>query len=271
MPRRGFLFLQRVLSVCFLGAWLARPALALATTLYYQTITVPPGRMTIDVPLNAFLGNDYLSIPVVFKQPYRIGKYRVTLRQWEACRKAGGCDEAGERTKPGLMDHPVVRVDWHQAQAFARWLSKATGRHYRLPTEQEWFYAATEGKGFKVEARPQDLLPGPRGPEVPKQTLPVGAFGQNAWGMADVTGNVWDWTLNCHTLSPQRLLEPTDPAKLQDPACCSTRIVAGETRAHVPDFVADTYNGGCATSEPVANLGFRRFPGHPDAKLHQQP
>ena len=42
-----------------------------------------------------------------------------------------------------------------------------------------------------------------------------------------------------------------------DPEACSTRIVGGEHRAEVPDFVADTYNGGCAGLQPAANLGFR--------------
>jgi formylglycine-generating enzyme required for sulfatase activity len=256
MPGRGTLLRGAFLS---LGLWAALGGLRAAApdrAPDYRTVAVPPGRMDLEVPLNAFLGTDYLKIPVEFKRGFRIGKYRVTVRQWEACRQAGGCGEAGERPRRALMDHPVVRVDWHQARAFARWLSKATGRRYRLPTEQEWFYAATAGKGFRVESRPEGL-PGPRGSAPPKQTFPVGHFGENAWGMADVTGNVWDWTLSCHTLSPQRLLAPEDPAKLDDPACCSTRIVAGATRGHVPDFVADTYNGGCATQEPVANLGFR--------------
>lgn len=253
MRGRGFLRCEGILSLCFWGL----ASLLGAALPDYPTVPVPPGSMAIEVPLNAFLGNDYLSIPVGFERGYRIGKYGVTVRLWEACRKAGACGEAGEKASPARMDHPVVRVDWHQARDFARWFSKATGRRWRLPTEQEWFYAAAEGKGFRVEARPQDLLPGPRGAAPAKQTWPAGHFGENAWGMADISGNVWEWTLSCHTLSPQRLLEAPDPVKLDNPACCSTRIVAGATRAHVPDFVADTYNGGCATSEPVANLGFR--------------
>lgn len=253
MRGRGFLRREGILSLCLWGAWTWLGAAAPD----YRTVAVPPGSMTLEVPLNAFLGSDYLSIPVRFERGFRIGKFGVTVRQWEACRRAGACGDAGGKVRADGLDHPVVRVDWHQAQDFARWLSKATGRPWRLPTEQEWFYAATAGKGFRVEARPQDLLPGPRGTTPAKRTWPVGHFGENAWGMADVAGNVWDWTLTCHTLSPQRLLEAPEPARLADPACCSTRIVAGPTRAHVPDFVADTYSGGCATSEPVANLGFR--------------
>lgn len=253
MRGRGHLRRKEVLFLCLLGGLACLGAAAPD----YPTVAVPPGAMTLMLPLNAFLGNEELAIPVRFERGFRIGKYRVTFRLWEACRQVGACGNAGERPRPALLDHPVVRVDWHQARDFAMWFSKYTGRRWRLPTEQEWFYAATMGRGFRVVARPQDFLPGPRGAVPAKQTWPVGHFGENAWGLADVTGNVWDWTLTCHTLSPQRLLEPPDPVRLNDPACCSTRIVAGVTRAHVPDFVDDTYSGGCATSEPVANLGFR--------------
>jgi hypothetical protein len=44
---------------------------------------------------------------------------------------------------------------------------------------------------------------------------------------------------------------------LNTPDACTTRIARGETRSHIPDFISDTYNGGCATLRPAANLGFR--------------
>ena len=61
----------------------------------------------------------------------------------------------------------------------------------------------------------------------------------------------------CYALAEERLRGPQRAAELNDPQRCVTRITGGEHRAHVPDFIADTYNGGCATLKPAANLGFR--------------
>lgn len=222
----------------------------------YRTVDIPAGCMWLEVPLNIVLDTDYLKIPVNFERGFKIGKYEVTNRQWDACHAAGACEKSSG-TPVARKNHPVIHVDWHAAQTYATWLSKKTGRHYRLPTEQEFFYAASAGQGFRAGLRSPDF---PHKVELalnPKKTLPVGSFGENAWGVADTLGNVWDWTLSCHTLSAERLLEPVDPQRLADPACCSTRIVGAGTRAHVPDFVSGAYNGGCAAQEPVYNFGFR--------------
>lgn len=255
MPRPGFL-LKGAALVLSLGLLVITAHATAGTSSVYQTVDVPAGCMWLEVPLNIVLNTDHLKIPVNFERGFKIGKFEVTNRQWDACHAAGACGKASG-TAASHKNHPVIHVDWHDAQTYATWLSKKTGRHYRLPTEQEFFYAASAGQGFRAGLRSPDF---PHKLELalnPKKTLPVGSFGENAWGVADTLGNVWDWTLSCHTLSAQRLLEPEDVQRLEDPDCCSTRIVGAGTRAHVPDFVSDSYNGGCAAQEPTYNLGFR--------------
>jgi serine/threonine-protein kinase len=100
-------------------------------------------------------------------------------------------------TKPpfGQELWPVVNVSFDDANAFAAWRSKRDGVSYRLPTEQEWEYAARNGER-------NDLYPW--GPEwkndvaVLKETTPapVGSRpnGKNRWGVLDLIGNVWEWT-----------------------------------------------------------------------------
>ena len=223
----------------------------------YQTVPLPPGQMTLEVPLNTYLQTDYIAVTVTVGVGLRIGRYGVTNREWNACFQAGGCARKADVRPDEGPDNPVVRVNWHEAAQFARWLSETTGRHYRLPTEQEWYYVFNLGKDYKIQSRQFNYSDLDQVRKVPKKTWPRGKFGENAWGVADMVGNVWEWTLSCYTLSRTRLQAAPDIAALESADACSTRVVGGENCAHVPDFLRDTYSGGCGTLEPAANLGFR--------------
>ncbi len=112
-------------------------------------------------------------------------------------------DLAGDRQ---FDNRPVSCVNWHDAQAYAQWLSKITGKNYRLPTEAEWEYAARAGTttarywgndvgrnnancsdcGHKWEESAT--------PWEGASSSPVGSFPPNAFGLYDMLGNVWEWT-----------------------------------------------------------------------------
>ena len=120
-------------------------------------------------------------------------------------------------TKPpfGQEQWPVVNVSFHEVNEFAAWRSKRDGVSYRLPTEEEWEYAARNG------AR-ADLYPwGPDWKEnvaVLKEATPapVGsrAEGRNRWGVADLIGNVWEWTASKAAVYPGN--KATVPPEVQD-------------------------------------------------------
>ncbi|MBT5432174.1 MAG: SUMF1/EgtB/PvdO family nonheme iron enzyme [Rhodospirillaceae bacterium] len=98
---------------------------------------------------------------------------------------------------PDKLDHPVVLVDHADAEAFAAWLSLASGQSWRLPTDLEWEKAArgTDGRMFPWGNvwNPELLNSHDAGPFA---TVPVGSFpdGASPFGMLDPAGQVFEWT-----------------------------------------------------------------------------
>ncbi|MEM7570524.1 MAG: SUMF1/EgtB/PvdO family nonheme iron enzyme, partial [Pseudomonadota bacterium] len=80
---------------------------------------------------------------VTFAQPFAMGQTEVTVGQWKDCTAAGACkSDPRNGSDPSA---PVVFVGWQGARDYAAWLSRTTGKDYRLPTEAEWEYAARAG------------------------------------------------------------------------------------------------------------------------------
>ncbi|MCK4507572.1 MAG: SUMF1/EgtB/PvdO family nonheme iron enzyme, partial [Desulfuromonadales bacterium] len=95
-------------------------------------------------------GRDKTATPVhrVKTDDFYIGKYEVTFEQYDQF-----CD-ATNRDKPsdegwGRGSRPVINISWNDAVAYAKWLSKKSGRTVRLPTEAEWEYACRAGTTTK--------------------------------------------------------------------------------------------------------------------------
>lgn len=146
---------------------------------------------------------------VGIERPFAMGRYPVTVGEWRAFVQASGWEQHGEVNweSPGFPQtdmHPVVGVTWFDAQQYVAWLSEATGKRYRLPSEAEWEYACRAGSktAFNVGDTISTLQAnfdgsftyngGPRG-EFRHGTTPADSFAPNAWGLHDMHGNVWEW------------------------------------------------------------------------------
>jgi formylglycine-generating enzyme required for sulfatase activity len=135
-----------------------------------------------------------------FDSPFLIGKTEVTFRQFSAFVKATGYTTVAERAKsartwksPGFRlsaDQPVVYVAGRDAIAYCEWIGG------RLPTDVEWEYAARAGSdtrhywGENIDARCLWYRANSDGrPHAVATKLP------NSWGLFDIEGNVWEWTI----------------------------------------------------------------------------
>jgi formylglycine-generating enzyme required for sulfatase activity len=132
---------------------------------------------------------------VAIAEPFAVSKYEVTFDQWDACVAAGACPHAEDVWGRGNM--PVINVSWDHAKLYVAWLSLLTGKKYRLLTEAEWEYAARAGSKTRYAwgdepGNDNANCRGCSGSGI-DQTVPVGSFRPNAFGIYDMEGNVWEW------------------------------------------------------------------------------
>jgi formylglycine-generating enzyme len=149
----------------------------------------------------------------VWVDAFYLAAYQITNREY------GNFLRATTRQPPSLWDdpnfnhpdQPVVAISWFDAMKYCEWLSAATSRHYRLPTEAEWERAARgnmENKLFPWGDAPPESLPDyetrwKSGPE------PVGRYTPNAFGLYDISENVHEWCgdwyqADYYAISPER-------------------------------------------------------------------
>ena len=131
-----------------------------------------------------------------------LGKYEVTFAEYDRFTAATGRARADDRGW-GRGRRPVINVSWEDAVAYTEWLSGQTGERYRLPSEAEWEYAAraesvTAYSWGNEIGRNRASCWGCQSQAVFRmETVPVGSFGANRWGLHDMHGNVWEWVQDC--------------------------------------------------------------------------
>jgi len=119
---------------------------------------------------------------------FNIGKFEVTQRQWK---KVMGNNPS--RFSSCGDSCPVENVSWHDAQQFIQKLNALSSANYRLPTEAEWEYACHAGPPHEYCGSNDINAVAWYEDNSGAQPHPVGQKHANAWGVHDMSGNVWEW------------------------------------------------------------------------------
>jgi formylglycine-generating enzyme required for sulfatase activity len=196
---------------------------------------------------------------VSITKPFAVSKFDVTFAEWDACAAHGDCDPHIGDQGWGRGRRPTINVSWDDAQHYVEWLSRLTGRSYRLLTEAEWEYAA----------RARTITAYPWGDEIGKgnancgrcgsewdgrQTSPVGSFKPNAFGLYDMAGNVWQWAQDCY--HDDYLGAPADGSAWTE-GDCSHHVVRGGSWSGSPLNLRSADRNRVAAVIRDSSLGFR--------------
>ena len=226
---------------------------------------IPAGSFTMgisDSEFNSFFGGPNFNGPlhrVDIGYQFAVGVHEVTFDEWEACPPCGFIrpEDAGW----GRGDRPLIFVNWDDTQVYLEWLSSRTGARYRLLSEAEWEYAARAGTtgpyhfGNTISPDQANFNAAWDGSGASRnQTVPVGSFPANAFGLHDVHGNVWEWTQDCWHGNYQGA--PSDGSARGGGHDCS-RVLRGGSWEDPSPLVRSGFRGS-ATRNSIRNVaGFR--------------
>lgn len=230
----------------------------------FPSPTSLPGVDWVQIPAGEFI---YQNGATRSLSTFYMARDPVTNVRYQAFIDAGAYDD--DRWWQGLVctkpkesrwpqsERPCTSVNWYEAVAFSRWLSKQLGFVVRLPTEEEWERAARgrDGRAFPWGddyktgyANINETLEN-NGACNLMQTSPIGTYPQGASseGVLDLAGNVWDWCLNKHK-NPEEIIVDTSG---------DARILRGGSWYGNPDTVRCAERNWNNPGERVDNVGFR--------------
>jgi formylglycine-generating enzyme required for sulfatase activity len=190
---------------------------------------------------------DEAPIHSVTLSSFYIGKYEVTQAEWKAIMGSNPSHFKGDNL-------PVESVSWNDVQEFITRLSSATGKHYRLPTEAEWEFAARGGNQSRdytyAGSNNIDGVAWYSGNSSNK-THAVGTKSSNELGIYDMSGNVWEWCSDWYgSYSAAQQTNPTGPAG-------TNRVLRGGSLADDAQICRSAYRFSYSPSYGLSFLGFR--------------
>ncbi|MGH8516691.1 MAG: SUMF1/EgtB/PvdO family nonheme iron enzyme, partial [Panacagrimonas sp.] len=200
------------------------------------------------------------------------GRYEVSFDDWAACVGGGGCSGTPRDAGWGRGQRPVINVSWNDAQRYVSWLTRESGKRYRLPSEAEFEYmmragsrstypwgedgtqACTYANVADRQAKRQNpdwnTFPCDDGEPL---TAPVGSYRANAFGLFDVAGNVWEWTMDCYQTYRQALADDS----ASNPANCARRVIRGGSWSDATRNLRSADRTASAPGATLKIVGFR--------------
>ncbi len=218
-----------------------------------EMVVVPAGSFRMGSPESEpeHESNEGPQHRVAIAKPFAVGRFSVTFAEWDACVDAGGCSHIPDDEGWGRGDRPVINVSWDDARTYVTWLSKMTGKTYRLLSEAEREYAARAGTATpfwwgssispdkaNYDGSAEPYKGGGRKGEYRKKTMPVKSFRPNPWGLYQVHGNVREWVEDCWNANYSGA--PTD-GSARTTGDCGYRVLHGGSWVGYPGNLRAAY------------------------------
>ena len=219
-----------------------------------EMVAVPAGSFLMGSKADPFASSppsaDEMPQHAVSIKAFSLGKFEVTQEQWFAL-----MGNLPSKFKGRTL--PVEQVSWDDAQAFVKKLSEKTGKQYRLASEAEWEYAARAGSqtayAFGDDARELGRYAW-FSENAGQTTHSVGEKQPNAFGLYDMSGNVWEWTEDCWNANYNSA--PTD-GRAWTTGDCSLRVLRGGSWGSVPQNLRAALRYGFTSAYRLGDFGFR--------------
>ena len=192
-------------------------------------------------------------------ESFELGKYEVTFEEYDRFTAATGSERASDGDW-GRGKRPVFGISWKDALAYAEWLSAETGKHYRLPSEAEWEYAARAGAvtayswGNGIDRDRANCADYCGSQWDDRRTAPVGSFAPNGWGLHDMHGNVWEWVQDCWN---RNYLGAPEDGTAWNSGDCSRRVMRGGSWSDYPRHLRSAARYWYSTGIGSNIIGFR--------------
>jgi formylglycine-generating enzyme required for sulfatase activity len=233
-----------------------------------EMVLVAPGKFWMGSKDGEGGDNERPRHEVTIAKPLLVGKYPVTFAEFDYFKKHGGAmfsklvfkeSELPDDQGWGRGRRPVINVSWDDARAYVAWLSKATGKTYRLLSEAEWEYCCRAGTttaysvGDTITKQQAQFSEGKIGSAM--QTVEVGTFAANTFGLHDMHGNVWERVEDAWHANYQGA--PADGSVWQDGDKFLRVGRGGSWLDEIPRNLRSAYRGSSTTDNRSFNLGFR--------------
>jgi formylglycine-generating enzyme required for sulfatase activity len=225
-----------------------------------EMVVVPAGEFMMGSSTNEMNrnGNEDPLHRVTIATPFAVSKFEVTFEQWDACVTVGACAHVSD-SNMGRGTQPVINVSWDDVQQYVAWLSKMTGRLYRLLSEAEWEYAARAGTttiySWGDEIGRGNANCNGCGSEWDRRPAPVGSFAPNQFGLYDMHGNVWEWVEDC--LHTNYEGAPEDGSAWIAQGDCNNRVLRGGSWFGAPPGLRSALRFWFSADDHAFDLGFR--------------
>jgi formylglycine-generating enzyme required for sulfatase activity len=221
-------------------------------------IVVPDGRFMMGSPeAEGRHPNEGPRHEVTIAKPFAVGKTDVTFAEWDICVAARACPKVFD-TGWGRGNRPVIWVNWEEAKGYVTWLSRMTGKDYRLLSEAEWEYSARAGNQGRWSFGDDEAQLGDYAwfsENSDSKTQLVAKKKPNAFGLYDMHGNVFQWVEDPYHHNYNGA--PLDGSEWGSGGDASRRVVRGGSWNYGPDGLRSAKRDMGIAHDRNYDVGFR--------------